>query len=135
MFIPDPDFYPSQTRIPDPNTATKERSEKNLLSLGTFLCSHKFHKIENYFIFEIIKKKIGGNFQKIIEFFTHKIVTGLSKIWVWDPGSGKTYSGSRIPNPGVKKAPAWIPGSGYATLVTSIIACLLLVRSLEISSV
>ncbi len=28
--IPDPDVYPS--RIPDPKTATKERSEKNLLS-------------------------------------------------------------------------------------------------------
>jgi hypothetical protein len=28
--IPDPDFYPS--RILDPNTATKERSERNLLS-------------------------------------------------------------------------------------------------------
>jgi hypothetical protein len=26
MFIPDPDFYPS--RIPDPETATKERGEK-----------------------------------------------------------------------------------------------------------
>jgi hypothetical protein len=30
LFIPDPDFYPSQ--IPDPKTATKERGEKNLLS-------------------------------------------------------------------------------------------------------
>jgi hypothetical protein len=28
--IPDLDFYPS--RIPDPKTATKERSEKNMLS-------------------------------------------------------------------------------------------------------
>jgi len=27
MFIPDPDFYPS--RIPDLETATKERGEKN----------------------------------------------------------------------------------------------------------
>jgi hypothetical protein len=37
MFIPDPDFYPSQipdlgSRIPDPKTSTKERGEKNLLS-------------------------------------------------------------------------------------------------------
>ncbi len=32
MFIPDPDFYPSGhpgSRIPDPNTATKERGGKN----------------------------------------------------------------------------------------------------------
>jgi hypothetical protein len=61
-----------------------------------FFCSHKFHKIVNYFIFEMPKKKIWANFQRIIELFTQKIVTKLSKIWVWDPGSGKSYSGSRI---------------------------------------
>ncbi len=41
-----------------------------------------------------------------------KIVIKLSKIWFWDPGSSeKTYSGSRIldPGPEVKKAPD--PGS------------------------
>jgi hypothetical protein len=37
----------------------------------------------------------------MIELFTQKIVTKLSKIWVWDPGSEirdpeKTYSESRI---------------------------------------
>ncbi len=67
----------------------------------TFLCSHKFHKIENYYSFEVLKKKIWANFQRIIELFTQKIVTKLTNIWVWDPGSeirdpGKTYSGSRI---------------------------------------
>jgi hypothetical protein len=64
----------------------------------------------NYFIFEMLKKKIWANFQRIIELFTQKIVTKLSKIWEWDLGSGirdpgsgdpeKTYSGSRIPDPG-----------------------------------
>ncbi len=44
--------------------------------------------------------------------FYSKIVTKLSKIWVWDPGSEirdpeKTYSGSWIPDPGSKKQ--WIP--------------------------
>jgi hypothetical protein len=29
MFIPDPDFYPS--RIPDPKTGTKERSEEKFV--------------------------------------------------------------------------------------------------------
>jgi hypothetical protein len=79
MFILDPDFYPSQ--IP----------------------SHKFQfpKIENYFIFGMLKKKIWANFQRIIELFIQKIVTKLSKIWVWDLGSEiqdpeKNYSGSRI---------------------------------------
>ncbi len=56
----------------------------------------------------MLKKKIWANFQRIIELFTQKNVTKLSKILVWDPGSGirdpgseirdpeKTYSGSRI---------------------------------------
>jgi hypothetical protein len=60
----------------------------------------------------MLKKKIWPNFPRIIEVFTQKIVTKLSKIWVWDPGSGKNLF--RIPNPGVKKAPD--PGSGSATL-------------------
>jgi hypothetical protein len=73
----------------------------------------------------VLKKKIWANFQRIIELFVQKIVTKLSKVWVWDPGSEtgirdpeKTYSGSRIPDQGVKKAPD--PGSGSATLVLGI---------------
>jgi hypothetical protein len=67
MFIPDPDFYPFRipdlrSRIPDPKTATKERGEKKI-SWQTFFCSHKFHKIENYFIFQMLKKKIWASFQ------------------------------------------------------------------------
>jgi hypothetical protein len=50
MFSPDPDFYPS--RIPDPETAT-------------FFRSHKFHKIKNYFIFEMLKKKVGQIFKEL----------------------------------------------------------------------
>jgi hypothetical protein len=103
--IPDPDFYPS--RIPDlgsKNTvATKERGEKKYI----FLSSHKFRKIVHYFNFEVLKKKIWANFQRIIELFAQKIVTKLSKVWVLDPGSGKNLF--RIPDPGVKKAPD--PGS------------------------
>jgi hypothetical protein len=55
----------------------------------------------------MLKKKIWANFLRIIELFTQKIVSKLSKIWVWDPGSGKNLF--RIPDPGVKKAPD--PGS------------------------
>jgi hypothetical protein len=72
MFIPDPDFYPSASRIPDPGswipdpkTATKERGEKKICC-HTFFCSQKFHKIVNYFIIEMLKKKIMANFQRII---------------------------------------------------------------------
>ena len=63
-----------------------------------------------------------ANFQRIIEHFTQKIVTKLSKVWVWDPGSrirdpgsGKNLFRIPDPDPGVKKAPD--PGSGSATLV------------------
>jgi hypothetical protein len=102
MFIPDTDFYPSG--IPDPKTATKVRDEKKI-SCHTFLCSHKFHKIVNYFSFEVLKKKIWANFQRIIELFTKKIVKKLLKIWSWDPE--KTYSGSwghKAPDPGSESA-------------------------------
>ncbi len=125
MFIPDPGswFLPIPdpgSRIPDPKTATKERGEKKFCH--TFLCSYKFHKIEHYFSFEVLKEKMWANFQRIIELFTQKIVTKLLKIWVWDPGSKirypeKTYSGSWIQDPWVKKAPD--PGSGSATLIYS----------------
>jgi hypothetical protein len=108
--IPDPG-----SRIPDPKTATKERGEKKI-SCHTFLCSHKFHKIVNYFIFEVLKKKIWANFQRIIELFTKKIVKKLLKIWSWDPGSEIRDPGFgenlfRIPDPGVKKHPIPDPGS------------------------
>jgi hypothetical protein len=68
------------------------------------LNKYNFHKIENYFRFEVLKKKIWANFQKIIELYTQIIVTTLSKIWVWDPGP-------EIRDPGVKKAPDTGPGS------------------------
>jgi hypothetical protein len=39
---------------------------------GFFVASHKYHKIENYFIFELVEKKIWANLQRVIEFFTQK---------------------------------------------------------------
>jgi hypothetical protein len=76
------------------NNSTK-RKEKFCVVLP-FFCSHKYHKIANNFIFEQVKKFF-------FVLFTQKIVIKLSKIWGWDPGSGirgpgsgKTYSGSRI---------------------------------------
>jgi hypothetical protein len=50
----------------------------------------------------MLKKKIWANFQRIIELFTQKIVTKLSKIWVWDLGSepGTEKNLFRIPDPG-----------------------------------
>jgi hypothetical protein len=87
------------SRISDPGskTVTKERDEKKFVKL--FFC-HKFHKIEYYIIFEMLKKKIWANFQRIVEVFTQKIFNMLSNIWVREPGSkiqdpGKIYPGSR----------------------------------------
>ncbi len=108
--IPDPDFYPSRIQ-----KQLQKRGVKKI-SCYTFFCSHKFHKTENYFIFELLKRKIWASFQRIIPLFTQKIVPKLSKIWVWDPVSGKNLF--RNPDPGVKKAPN--PGSGSATLSVTI---------------
>jgi hypothetical protein len=104
------------SRISDPKTATKEWGEKN--SCHTFFWIHKFHKVENYFTFERLKKRIWVSFHRIIELFTQKIVTKLSKVWVWDPGSGIRDPKKPIPDPAVKKAQD--PGSGSATLLESI---------------
>jgi hypothetical protein len=52
----------------------------------------------NYFIFEMLKKKSWANFQRIIELFTQKFDSKLSKIWVWDRGSG--IQKKPIPDPG-----------------------------------
>ena len=116
MFNPDPDFYPF--RIPDPRSKNSNKREGlKKFCCHTFLCSQKFHKTEHYFSFEVLKKKILANFQRIIELFTQKIVIKLSKIWVWDPGSEIQDPEKPIPDPvsiGVKKAPD--PGSGSATL-------------------
>jgi hypothetical protein len=101
--IPDPDFYPS--RIPDPKTAMKDGGEKNLLS-NLFFGVINFTKL-NYFIFEMSKKIIWANFQRIIELFTQKFVTTVisqkNGFGIRDPRSGKSLF--RIPDPRVKKAP------------------------------
>jgi hypothetical protein len=50
--IPNPDFYPSRISDPGSKTASKESS-------------HKLHKIENYFIFEMLKKICGPIFKEL----------------------------------------------------------------------
>jgi hypothetical protein len=100
------------SRIPDPKTATKERGKKNLLSF--LFCSHKFHKIDHYFSFEMLKKKFGSIFKELYNFLPKKLSLSSQKygFGIRDPGSGKNLF--RIPDPGVKKGPD--PGSGSATL-------------------
>ncbi len=106
-FLPIPDLG---SRISDPGHRIQKQQQKRevkKISCHTFLCSHKFHKIVNYFSFEVLKKKIWANFQRIIELFTKKIVKKLLKIWSWDPGSGK----KPIPDPGSRGQKAPNPGS------------------------
>jgi hypothetical protein len=115
--IPDPDFTHPGSRI---QKQQQKNGVKKIFCCHNFLYSYRFHKIANYFSFEVLKKKIWANFERIIELFTQKIVIKLSKIWVWDPGSGIRDPGTGIrkkpiPDLGVKKAPD--PGSGSATLV------------------
>ncbi len=98
--------------IPDLGSRIQKQQQKrgvknNLLSY--LFCSHNFTTV-NIIFFDMLKKKIWASFQKIIELFTQKFVTNLSKIWVWDPGSEiliqdpeKTYFGSRIPVQGSKR--------------------------------
>jgi hypothetical protein len=109
------DVYPeSRTRISDPKTATKERGENN--SLSYLFCSHKFHKTVFNLIFEMLKKKIWANFQRFIELFTQKIVTKLSKIWVWELGSG--IREKPIPDPGSSGQKGTASGSATLLLIS-----------------
>jgi hypothetical protein len=71
-------------------------------------------KIENYFIFEMLKKKVWAYFQRLMELFTQKFSLGSQKYGFGIRDPEKTYSGSRIQDPGVKKAPD--SASGSATL-------------------
>ncbi len=113
-FLPIPD---PGSRISDPGSKNSNKRERWKKICYTFFCSHKFHKIEYYVIFEMLKKKIWANFHWIVQVFTQKMFNMLSIIWVWDPGSeirDPEKNLFRIPDPGVKKAPG--PGSGSATL-------------------
>jgi hypothetical protein len=114
--IPDPDSNHPGSRIQ--KQQQKRGVKKNLLSY--LFLSHKFHNIVNYFIFEMLKKKISANFQRTIELFTQKLSLSSKNMGlgsgIRDPGSGKNLF--RIPDPRVKKAPD--PGSGSATLETGL---------------
>jgi hypothetical protein len=115
MFIPGSRiliFTHPGSRILDPKTTTKERGEKKLV-VKPFFVATQIHKIVNYLIFEMLKKKIWANFQRIIELFTQKIVTMLSKIWVWDPGSE-----IRDPEKNLLRIPDSVSGSATLHLCT-----------------
>jgi hypothetical protein len=107
------DVYPG-SRIPDPKTATKERGEKKFVVIP-FFCSHKFHKIENYFSFLSAEEKNLGQFSKrITERFTQKLSLRSQKYGFGIRDPVITYSGS----PGSKRhririrSTAWAASAG-----------------------
>ncbi len=108
------DVYPGSwfLSIPDPGSNKSNKRGGGKICCPTLFCSHKYHKIANYFIFEQVKKKNWANSQRIIVLYIEKIVTKLLKVWAWDLGSGKNLF--RIPDRGVKKAPD--PGSATLTM-------------------
>ncbi len=93
----------------------QKREVKKIFDVKPFYVITKFNKIVKYFSFEVLKKKIWANFQRILGLFTKKIVKKLFKIWSWDQGSEIRDPEKTIPDPGVKKVSD--PGSGTATLV------------------
>jgi hypothetical protein len=88
MFIPYPgsriliftQILDLRPRIPDLGSRIQKQQQKRGVQKNlclTFFCSHIFHKMINYFIFKMLKKKIWASFQRIIELFTQKLVTKL----------------------------------------------------------
>ncbi len=98
--------------IPDLGSQIQKQQQKRGLKkfvVIPFFVATNFTKLNIILFLKCWRKKIRANFQRKDDWsFSPKIVTKLSKRWVWDPGSGKNLF--RIPNPGVKKAPD--PGSG-----------------------
>ncbi len=100
LFIPDPGFYPSRIS----NNNINKREEK--IRCPNFFLKPKYHTIENYFIFEQVKKIIRANSLEL------HYTLALRNMGL---GSGiRRKDLFQIPDPGVKKAPD--PGSGSATL-------------------
>ncbi len=107
------------SRISDPGYKNSNKREgwKSFVVI-TFYVTTNLTKLHIILVLMCCRKKLG-QFSKNYRIFYPKIFNKLSKIWIWDPESEirdpeKTYSGSRIPKLGVKKAPD--PGSGSATL-------------------
>jgi hypothetical protein len=74
-----------------------------------FFCSHKFHKIEDYLIFEMLNKKL--NF--LPKYLSLTLTSQKYGFGIRDPE--KTYSGSRIRVQGSKRHQ--IPDPGSATVI------------------
>jgi hypothetical protein len=100
MLIPDPGFFPSRFSDPTFNKNAKKKRGKKCVVLS-FICSHKFHQILHYLMFEQVQKKIGVSWHKIKVFFTKKNKKNCYYALKYGLGSGirdpeKTRSRIRI---------------------------------------
>jgi len=87
----------------------KDIGEKKLIAIGTIFGFSNFTTL-NCFLFKMLKTKIWANFHRIIELFTQTIVSTLSKIWVWYPGSEIRVPEKPIPDPKLNEfaESAWV---------------------------
>ncbi len=98
------DVYPGSRILifTHPGSWIQNRGVKKI-SCHTFLCSHKFHKIEYYFSIEVLKKNLGQFSKDYGTFYPKNLSVSSQKsgFGIRDPGSEirdpeKTYLGSRI---------------------------------------
>jgi hypothetical protein len=101
--IPDPDFYPSW--IPDPRSQTLDPgsriSEQHQKRRGNYFCPTTFAATNIIKLLIILflkrRRKFISQTLRIILLFAQKFLIKLSKIWVWDQGSGISDPGFGIP--------------------------------------
>ncbi len=122
------------SRIPDLGSRIQKQQQKTGVKKNfcqTIFCSLKFHKIEYYFIFDMLKKKIWPIFQELLKFLPKKLSPSAQKygFGIRDPRSGirdpeknlSRIQGSKRhripdPDPGSKFFPSRIPGSASKNL-------------------
>jgi hypothetical protein len=102
IFIPAPGSWFLSIPVPGSRIQKQQQERRMKINLLSHLfCSHKYHKVINYFIFELMKKKIWANLQRIIELLTQNIGIKLSKyrFGTRDPGSATNLFRISDPDP------------------------------------
>jgi hypothetical protein len=104
--------------IPDPRSRIQKQQLERGGKIGCLTCfrSQKYHKIETYFVLELVKRKIGPMCKELQNFlpwiFSWSSQNGL-RSGIRDPGSGKNIF--RIPDPeGWKRPRVRIRNTGWS---------------------
>ncbi len=109
-------FVHPGSRIPDTGSKNSNKREGwPKICCPSLFCSHKYHKIKNYFIFEQVMN--FGNLKRIIELFTQKMSLSSQKYGFGiriHPRSGK----KPIPDPKFRGQEGTGSRSGSATLIS-----------------